>query len=128
MSDEEAIRTVLSRYCFHVDANENEPWLALFTEDAVWSGTGLGTFKGKAALRKMREERAGQNRKVRHLTNNHVVTVKGSEANLKSYITLLAFASDGKVHVMGTGTYDIALVKRGSDWLIQNLSFERAGA
>jgi len=51
-SDHDAIRDLLARYCLHLDRDEHEAWVALFTEDAAYEVYGR-TFAGHDGLRAM---------------------------------------------------------------------------
>jgi SnoaL-like domain len=52
-SDDEAeIRNLLARYCLHLDLDDLDGWVALFTADATYEVYGR-TFSGHDGLRKM---------------------------------------------------------------------------
>ncbi len=121
-SDEERVGDVLSRYCHYIDNLDETEWLALFTEDAVWAGGKYGTYKGRTEIAKLLNHGdAATAPAKRHLTLNRIATVKGSEANLKSYVMLLRHEKPGDMRIVTAGRYDIDLVKQGASWLIQSL-------
>ena len=46
LEDIEAIKKLKANYCLHVDHANEEGWVALFTEDAVWDSDKFGRFEG----------------------------------------------------------------------------------
>ena len=51
LEDIEAIKKLKANYCLHVDHANEEGWVALFTEDAVWDSDKFGRFEGREAIR-----------------------------------------------------------------------------
>ncbi|MAT51313.1 MAG: hypothetical protein CMK32_09050 [Porticoccaceae bacterium] len=72
--DKLAITDVLNRYVHHVDSNEADEWLALFTEDGAFDIPGLMRLEGRDQLRTMVATVAEQGGgKWRHQITNVVV-------------------------------------------------------
>jgi len=51
LEDIEAIKKLKASYCLHVDHANEEGWVSLFTEDAVWESDKFGRFEGREAIR-----------------------------------------------------------------------------
>ena len=51
LEEKEAIRDLMSAYCFHVDNCEFDQFSALFTEDAQFEAGPLGKLSGRKAIR-----------------------------------------------------------------------------
>ena len=51
LEDIEAIKKLKANYCLHVDHANEEGWVSLFTEDAVWESDKFGRFEGREAIR-----------------------------------------------------------------------------
>ena len=46
LEDIEAIKKLKASYCLHVDHANEEGWVSLFTEDAVWKSTSSAASRG----------------------------------------------------------------------------------
>src|SRR4029077_12300662 len=44
LEDIEAIKKLKATYCLHVDHANEEGWVSLFTEDAIWESDKFGRF------------------------------------------------------------------------------------
>ena len=51
LEDIEAIKKLKASYCLHVDHANEEGWVSLFTEDAVWESDKFGRFEGREVPR-----------------------------------------------------------------------------
>ena len=83
LEEKEAIRDLLSTYCFHVDDCEFDKFAALFAEDAIFEPGPQGKYQGRKAIRDFIASvvpRAGEGPPRKHCTMNHLITVNGSEA------------------------------------------------
>ena len=129
MTDEEEIRQVMARYCFHVDRDESAPWVALFSDDASWQATDYGPFKGQAGIQKLASNLAKRHEASpvfrRHIISNEIISVDGDTARMRSYVTVI-LGDDRRISTVGD--YEIELVKRGGQWRIHSLMFNNPAA
>ena len=120
LEDKEAIRELLSSYCFHTDRKDADARLALFAEDAVWDAGKYGRFEGKRALREYMAKSASRDIKFRHLTVNEIITVEGDAASARSYVLVLKLEEGGAPTLFSTRFYEDRLVKTGGRWLFRS--------
>lgn len=86
---------LINRYCVTADHNDVEGFLAVFTEDAVWTQPSGTVVRGHEALRSFFVNRP-RGSVVRHISSNAVVdAVDGDNARGISYATVFRFAGDG---------------------------------
>ncbi|MGE0386410.1 MAG: nuclear transport factor 2 family protein [Gammaproteobacteria bacterium] len=119
--DKEAIRDLISNYCYYADSADADRFVAQFTEDCVWDGGAIGRFEGRAALHAFIAGFAKGPRTMRHLTLNTVITGAGTQAQAKSYIVVTNQSGDAPALMM-TGFYDDVFVKQGGRWLFKSRS------
>jgi hypothetical protein len=66
-----AINDLMARYCWHVDDNEADKWVALWTEDGTFTGLGPEPLVGREALKNIpRTSYANSGGKMRHMYGN----------------------------------------------------------
>jgi len=131
LEEKDAIRDLMSAYCFHVDSGDFEKFAALFTEDAIFDAGALGKPQGREAIHKFIASavpRPGEGPARKHCTLNHLIRVGGAEANADSYIIVLR-ESDGGIIPSLAGRYEDILVKQGGDWRfkVRKIHFDIAG-
>ncbi len=131
LEEKEAIRDLMSAYCFYVDDGEFEKLAALFTIDGVFETGPLGKLKGRKAIYDFiaaHVPRAGEGPARKHCTMNHLIRVNGAEARADSYIVVIRESEDGIVASLA-GRYEDTLVKDGADWRFQvrKLHFDISG-
>jgi ketosteroid isomerase-like protein len=117
LEEKDAIRDLMSTYCFHVDNCEFDKFAALFTEDAVFD-VGPAKLVGREAIRELISStipRKGEGPARKHCTMNHVIRVNGSEAQADSYIVVVREADNGIIPVLA-GRYEDLLVKERGEW------------
>lgn len=123
LEDKDAIVEVMAKYCHYLDAQKLDEWYALYADDCVWEAGPIGTFKGMDELKKLTATLSGAlgTTGLRHLTNNHIVTVEGDKAHLSAYVTVLKAGENRSVAVIGAGGYEIDLTRGARGWLIQRV-------
>jgi hypothetical protein len=118
LEEKEAIRDLLSTYCFHLDGGELDKWLELFTEDGCFDVGPLGKAQGRPAISVFLSRIRMTTSKVhgiKHYTLNSIITVSGAEARANSYV-LVVRDNDQKVNTALAGRYEDLLVKQGDQW------------
>ena len=118
LEEKDAIRDLMSAYCFHVDNGEFDEFGALFTEDAIFEAGPLGKLHGRRAIVDFitaQVPRPGEGPARKHCTLNHIIRVNGSEARAHSYIVVLRESSGG-ILASFAGRYEDLLVKRAGEW------------
>ncbi|HEY1413152.1 MAG TPA: nuclear transport factor 2 family protein [Rhodopila sp.] len=124
MSEKDAIRELLARYCFALDEARFEDMAALFTPDGVWE-TAFGTGSGRAGIvAQARSIATGERPRRVHLTTNIVIDLDGDRATARSNWLLFQNSPDGPVIGSGGGYYD-KLVKADGQWFFQHRTIDR---
>jgi ketosteroid isomerase-like protein len=118
LEEKEAIRDLMSAYCFHVDNGEFDQFVGLFTEDAIFEAGPFGRLQGRRAIYEFingQVPRPGEGPARKHCTLNHVIRVHGIEARADSYIVVLRESSAGIMASLA-GRYEDLLVKEAGEW------------
>jgi ketosteroid isomerase-like protein len=116
--DKEAIRDLISNYCYFVDSGEFDRLVDLFTEDSVWESSEFGRYEGKAAFHDFVSKTPPG---LRHLTLNTVITLDGDDARAKSYLVLTSKADNSAANTIATTAFfEDHIVKRGGRWLFKS--------
>jgi hypothetical protein len=118
LEEKEAIRDLMSAYCFHVDNGEFHEFAELFTENAVFEAGPFGRLQGRRAIFDFinaQVPRPGEGPARKHCTLNHVIRINGSEAHADSYIVVLRESPTGIIASLA-GRYEDLLVKEGAEW------------
>ncbi len=124
MSDRDAIRELVARYCFALDAGNFEQMAALFTEDGVWE-TAFGTGTGRAGIVAQANSIAtGPRPRRAHLTTNIVIDLQGDAATARSNWVVIENSAAGPVIGSG-GAYADSLVKVNGEWLFRHRKIDR---
>jgi len=131
LEEKEAIRDLMSAYCFHVDNGEFDKFADLFTGDGVFEAGPLGKLRGRSAIREFiaaQVPRLGEGPARKHCTVNHMIRVNGSEAMADSYIVVLREADQGIIASLA-GRYEDVLVKEGEEWRfkVRKIHFDITG-
>lgn len=106
-SDFWQIHDLLARYCLHLDRDEHEDWVALFTPDAVYEVYGR-TFEGHAGLLRMATSAPGG----LHLGGPPVIALDGDRATTQQNL-LFVDRSNGESR---GAVYDDDLVRTPAGW------------
>ena len=131
LEEKEAIRDVLSAYCFYVDNGEFDKWAGLFTEDGVFDAGRLGKMQGRAAVKDFIVKgvpKPGEGPARKHCTMNSMIQVNGAEAKADSYIIVVREAEQGIMTSLA-GRYEDLLVKQGDTWRfkVRKIHFDISG-
>jgi hypothetical protein len=118
LEDKEAIRELMSAYCFYVDNGEFEQFAGLFTEDAIFEAGPFGRLQGRRAIYDFinsQVPRPGEGPARKHCTLNHLIRIDGTEARADSYVVVLRDSAAGIIASLA-GRYEDLLIKNGSEW------------
>jgi uncharacterized protein (TIGR02246 family) len=131
LEEKEAIRDLLSTYCFQVDDGEFDKFAALFTADGTFEPGPQGKYQGREAIRNFIASvvpRAGEGPARKHCTMNHLINVNGSEARANSYIVVLRESENGIIPSLA-GRYEDLIVKENGEWRfkVRKIHFDIAG-
>ena len=131
LEEKEAIRDVMSAYCFYVDNGEFEKFAGLFTADGIFETGPLGKLQGRRAIHDFiaaHVPRAGEGPARKHCTMNHLIRVNGAEAQADSYIVVLRESGEGIIASLA-GRYEDQLVKENGEWRfkIRKIHFDISG-
>lgn len=119
LEDKDAIRDLLSNYCFYIDHGQSALYAALFIEECVWDGGPWGRFEGRSALHDFIGAASAVGGPVsRHFTANEVITVNGDTATARSYVMVVNGAANPPVPAF-IGSYEDSFVKVGGRWLFK---------
>lgn len=129
--EKDAIRDLMSAYCFYVDNGEFEQFAGLFTADGIFETGPLGKLKGRKAIQDFigaHVPRAGEGPARKHCTMNHLIRVNGNEASADSYIVVLREADSGIIAALA-GRYEDQLVKENGEWRfkVRKIHFDITG-
>ncbi len=133
LEEKDAIRDLMSAYCFYVDNGEFEKFANLFTADAIFEAGPLGKLQGREAIRNFvagAVPRAGEGPARKHCTLNHLIRVDGNEAHANSYIVVLRESDTaGSIMASLAGRYEDLLVKQGGEWRfkVRKIHFDITG-
>jgi len=131
LEEKEAIRDLMSAYCFYVDNGEFEKFAGLFTADGIFESGPLGKLRGRKAIHDFiaaHVPREGEGPARKHCTMNHLISVNGLEARAESYIVVLREAGGGIIASLA-GRYEDQLVKENGEWRfkVRKIHFDIAG-
>ncbi|HLG92637.1 MAG TPA: nuclear transport factor 2 family protein [Acidimicrobiales bacterium] len=115
MSDHDAIRNTLARYCQLCDDGWFDEWAKLYTEDATFHVMGK-VYRGRDEIKGFIQ--AGQPPQMRgkHVATNSVIVVEGDQATARTDYLFVGRAGEGFA-ITNVGRYHDKLVRRGSEWL-----------
>lgn len=120
LEEKDAIRELMSTYCFCSDSGNADALIALFTEKCVWDGGRWGRYETPAALREfVVSATQGGEAKFRHLTANEIIKVTGETASASSYFIVLNGAVTPPTP-FSIGYYDDEFVKIDGRWLFKS--------
>jgi len=127
VEEKDAIREVLTQYCFRLDDGRFDEMAALFTESGTWD-TAFGRATGRAAIADLAlslRERAGDQRpRAIHLVTNISIALDGMTARVRSNWTVVQNSPDGPKIGSG-GTYEDELIKEQGNWLFRYRKIDR---
>ena len=114
MNEIEPIRELVHSYCDYVCNNDQNSWLQLWTEDAVWD-IGRGPVQGHSALRQAIQTSMELFEAVNQMTFNGTATTSGETGAGRWYICEFAKAKSGKA-LFYLGHYDDTYQKGPDGW------------
>ena len=127
LEEKDAIREVLTDYCFRLDDGRFAEMAALFTENGTWD-TAFGRATGRAVIaelaRSLREQVGDQRSHAIHLVTNISITLDGASARVRSNWTVVQNSPEGPKIGSG-GAYHDELVKVGGQWLFRYRKIDR---
>ncbi|MGE0823419.1 MAG: nuclear transport factor 2 family protein [Candidatus Binatia bacterium] len=122
--DYEAVRQVLSRYCFALDRGQLEDLGRLFHRNADFSVSFENGTKhsGRETIQswyqRFFQQRPDQYNHMRHKIYQSLLTVSGNVATASTYFDADSLEQGGKVSVV-TGRYDDVLIKEEGQWFFK---------
>ena len=122
LEDREAIRELLSEYCFRLDECRFEEFGALFTDTAEWGPERLPKARGPAAIAELVRSIVpvrGEGPARRHLTSNIVIALAGDAARVKSNFLMVRESASGPLLAIA-GTYEDEVVRTPQGWRFQS--------
>jgi 3-phenylpropionate/cinnamic acid dioxygenase small subunit len=127
LEEKDAIREVLTEYCFRLDDGRFAEMAALFTENGTWD-TAFGRATGRAVIaelaRSLREGTGDQPPRAAHLVTNISIALDGASAKVRSNWTVVQNSPEGPKIGSG-GAYHDELVKVGGQWLFRYRKIDR---
>jgi len=131
LEEKDAIRDLMSAYCFHLDQGEFDEFAALFAPDGAFEPGPQGRYQGQAAIRQFIASVVpvpGEGPARKHCTINHLITVNGTEARAMSYIVVVREADHGIIPSLA-GRYEDLLVKEHGEWRfkVRKIHFDITG-
>jgi len=118
------IRAVMGRYCWHVDHDEWDEWLALFADDVSWGARGARPFEGRTSMEKvargLAKRRVGA-APTRHVLTVAIIEVDGDQATASGYVVVVNLVTK---EIATVGDVSIALAKLANRWRICRYEFD----
>jgi uncharacterized protein (TIGR02246 family) len=124
VGDHEAVRNVLSRYCFALDSGNLKELSSLFHRQADFSVSFENGQKhrGRDTIQSWYahffQQRPDQYHYMRHKIYEPLVTVNGNTATSSAYFDAESKEPNGQIQIV-TGRYDDALVKEDGQWFFK---------
>jgi hypothetical protein len=122
MSDEDAIRNTIARFCQCLDSRQFQAWANTFTENGVF-----GRLNGRAAILEMilGGELAKQpDLRRQHAVTNSIIDVNGDTAESTSDLTMYDRIGDGPITVRIGRYYDKLARQPTGEWLFTERRLE----
>jgi hypothetical protein len=115
IEDKDAIRELLSEYCFRMDDARYDALGALFTADGEWIAR-YARARGPAEIAALMARNIPPEPKRKHFIMNSLITLDGDRAAVRtSYLVVLQAAGAGLVPSVA-GTYEDRLVRTAEGW------------
>jgi hypothetical protein len=113
--DKEAIRELLSEYCFRMDTFQFAELGELFTEDGEWIAP-YSRARGPAEIAQLMARNIPAEPRRKHFIMNSLIQLDGDRATARtSYLVILQAAGAGLVPSVA-GTYVDALLRTPDGW------------
>ncbi len=122
--DHEDIRQLLARYNWAIDFGDIDAWIDCFTDDGVFSCTGLpeddprgGKHEGREALHAYGNAHYARSKgRARHWNWNLLVDVDGDNATMRCYLNAYGAGQGDTAILRTTGVYRDRLRRTGDGW------------
>jgi hypothetical protein len=115
LEDKEAIRELLSEYCFRMDDFKFAELGALFAEDGEWIAP-YARARGPAEIAALMARNIPAEPRRKHFIMNSLIRLDGGRATARtSYLVILQAAGAGLVPSVA-GTYEDVLVRITDGW------------
>jgi 3-phenylpropionate/cinnamic acid dioxygenase small subunit len=128
ISDRDAIRELLARYCHLLDARRIDAWSELFTADCVLDLAGMRRFEGREGVLEFAAGLPAPEgpSPSRHCIVNEIVEVDGDHATAECYLILLTLQP--QLALGATGRYVDRLRRENGQWRFEErvIHLERA--
>ena len=122
MTDEDAIRNTIARFCQCLDSRQFQAWTDTFTPDGVF-----GRLQGRAAILEMilgGELALQPDLKRQHAVTNSVIDIHGDTADSTSDLTMYDRVGDGPITVRIGRYYDKLARQPDGAWLFTERRLE----
>lgn len=117
LEDVEAIKQLMFKYAYSVDAKEWDDVVSYFADDASINFGAVGKGVGKEQIAKFfKEVIPSRNSFTRHVVINPVIEVHGNTAKGRWYFVVPATDRPTNTAVWVAGRYDNEYVKRNGVW------------
>ncbi len=116
LEDIEAIKKLKARYCLHVEDKNEEAWISLFAQDAVWEGGSFGSYQGREAIRGLFRNIPNILHFWIHYVTNPIIEIRGGSATGQWYLLEPCTFAQGEQAVWGAARYEEEYVKSGGEW------------
>ena len=128
IQEKDAIRELMSEYCYLIDDGKIDVWLNLFTDDAVVIGPDGEQIPGRPAIKALfRDVDSDLLARTKHLTTNEIIRVDGDMATAKSTIIVYELTqSEPAISTKVVGIYEDKLVKLEGHWKFKERKFSIA--
>jgi hypothetical protein len=126
LEEKDAIRDVLSEYCFCLDGGLHAEMAALFAPDGVWE-TAFGSGEGREGIRTLLARigrPSGTEPRAVHLVGNILITLDGETAQVRSNWAEPMNSRRGPV-IEAAGAYYDQMVKLDGKWLFKHRRIDR---
>ena len=127
VEEKDAIREVLTEYCFRLDDGRFTEMAALFTGTGTWD-TAFGRATGRAAIadlaRSLRERAGDQRPRGIHLVTNISIALDGASARVRSNWTVVQNSPEGP-EIGSGGSYQDELINEHGQWLFRYRKIDR---
>ena len=114
LEDIEAIKRLMSLYCYHADNRDGESWSQVFTEDGVFETDLYGTHAGRETIRRLQHRSFAI-----HYAMNPIIDIDGDRATGK-WLLLMPCSFDeqegAKRAVWAGAKYENELVRVQGEW------------
>jgi hypothetical protein len=115
--DRDAIRALMSRYCFHMDRHLFSELSELFTRDAEWVAP-YARATGRDAIAALLKRNVPETPGRMHFTMNSVISLDGDRAEAESNYLVVLQSGDGLVPSV-CGIYADVLTRSPGGWLFR---------